>query len=59
MRDYSYRVVLDREGSIAANYPGAEEKVLWLQLDNGTLVSQQEFATAEELRGALEKIPVQ
>ena len=59
MRDYNYRVVLDRDGTIAANYPGAEDKVLWLQLDNGTLVSQQEFATADELREALEKLPVQ
>lgn len=59
MRDYSYRVVLDRDGKVAANYPGAEDKVLWLQLDNGTLVSRQEFASADELRTALEKLPVQ
>ena len=59
MRDYSYRVVLDRDGKVAANYPGAEDKVLWLQLDNGTLVSRQEFASADELRAALEKLPVQ
>ena len=59
MRDYNYRVVLDRDGKVAANYPGAEDKVLWLQLDNGTLVSQQEFATADALRAALEKLPAQ
>ncbi|MEB0206158.1 FAD/FMN-containing dehydrogenase [Pseudomonas sp. CCC3.1] len=59
MRDYTYRVVLDRDGKIAAQYPGAEDKVLWLQLDNGTLVSQQDFANADELRAALEKLPVQ
>ena len=59
MRDYSYRVVLDRDGKVAANYPGAEDKVLWLQLDNGTLMSRQEFASADALRAALEKLPVQ
>ena len=56
MRDYSYRVLLDRDGSVAANYPGAQDKVLWLQLDNGKLVSQQEFANADALRQALEKV---
>ena len=56
MRDYSYSVLLDRDGSVAANYPGAQDKVLWLQLDNGKLVSQQEFANADALRQALEKV---
>ncbi|MND87907.1 hypothetical protein D3C80_799160 [compost metagenome] len=55
MRDYSYRVLLDREGSVATRYAGAEDKVLWLQLDKGQVVSQREFATAEELRQALEQ----
>ena len=32
MRDYSYRVMLDRDGRVAPRYPGAEDKVLWLQL---------------------------
>ncbi|MGO2704333.1 FAD/FMN-containing dehydrogenase [Pseudomonas helleri] len=59
MRDYSYRVVLDRDGNIAAQYPGADDQVLWLQLDNGTLVSQQTFASADALRAALEKLPTE
>ncbi|MFP3515280.1 FAD/FMN-containing dehydrogenase [Pseudomonas sp. SIMBA_077] len=59
MRDYNYRVVLDRDGSVAAQYPGPEDQVLWLQLDNGTLVSQQAFSNAEQLRAALEKLPAQ
>ena len=59
MRNYSDRVVLDRDGSVAANYPGAEDKVLWLQLENGTLVAQKAFANADELRAALEKLPTQ
>ena len=59
MRDYSYRVLLDRDGTVATNYPGAEDKVLWLQLDDGKLVSQQEFANADALRQALEKVAAQ
>ncbi|MCW2270973.1 hypothetical protein D3C77_71540 [compost metagenome] len=55
MRDYSYRVLLDREGSVATRYAGAEDKVLWLQLDKGQVVAQREYATAEELREALEQ----
>ncbi|MNJ05016.1 hypothetical protein D3C73_1660630 [compost metagenome] len=59
MRDYSYRVLLDREGSVATRYAGAEDKVLWLQLDKGQVVSQREYASADELRQALEQAPVQ
>lgn len=55
MRDYSYRVLLDRDGSVATRYAPAEDKVLWLQLDKGQVVSQREFTSAEELRQALEK----
>lgn len=56
MRDYSYRVLLDREGRVAPRYPGAENKVLWLQLNQGRLVAQREYATAAELREALEQL---
>ena len=59
MRDYSYRVVLDRDGKIVAQYPGAEDKVLWLQLDNGTWVAEKEYSNADELREALAKLPVE
>lgn len=55
MRDYNYRVLLDRDGKVAAAYPGAEGSVLWMQLDKGVLVSQQEFVNAADLRAALEK----
>ncbi|MBM3104610.1 FAD/FMN-containing dehydrogenase [Pseudomonas sp. V1] len=55
MRDYSYRVLLDRDGSVATRYAPAEDKVLWLQLDKGQVVSQREFTSADELRQALEK----
>jgi hypothetical protein len=55
MRDYSYRVMLDRDGRVAPRYPGSVDKVLWLQLKNGQLVGQYEYATAAQLREALEK----
>ncbi|MDP9655126.1 UNVERIFIED_ORG: hypothetical protein J2W87_003058 [Pseudomonas putida] len=54
MRDYSYRVMLDREGRVAPRYPGAVDKVLWLQLKDGRLMDQHEYATAAQLREALE-----
>ena len=55
MRDYQYRVMLDREGRVASRYPGAEGQVLWLQLKDGRLLSQREYANAGDLREALEK----
>lgn len=55
MRDYSYRVMLDREGRVASRYPGAEGSVLWLQLKDGRLLEQREYSDAAQLREALEK----
>jgi hypothetical protein len=54
MRDYDYRVMLDRDGRVAPRYPGAEDKVLWLQLKDGQLVDRREYAAAAQLREALE-----
>ncbi|WP_192874118.1 hypothetical protein [Pseudomonas congelans] len=55
MRDYSYRVMLDREARIVPQYAGDDDKVLWLQLRDGQLVSQQQFGSADSLRAALER----
>jgi hypothetical protein len=55
MRDYSYRVMLDRDGRVAPRYTGSVDKVLWLQLKDGQLVGKHEYATAAQLREALEK----
>ena len=55
MRDYSYRVLLDRDGQVASRYPGKEGQVLWLQLDNAHLVAQQEYADANALKAALDQ----
>jgi hypothetical protein len=55
MRDYSYRILLDRDARIAPRYPAGEGEVLWLQLKDGRLVQQQTFTSAELLRQALEQ----
>jgi hypothetical protein len=54
MRDYSYRILLDRDARIAPRYPAGEGEVLWLQLDGLQIVSQQVFTRADDLRNALE-----
>ncbi|MDC0689716.1 FAD/FMN-containing dehydrogenase [Mitsuaria sp. RG] len=55
MRDYSYRVLLDREGQVATRYAGEEGKVLWLSLDKGVLVGQKTYSAADDLKAALEQ----
>lgn len=57
MRDYSYRVVLDREGQVVPQYAVAENQVLLLQLDNGKLVQKQSFSDADTLRKAIDALP--
>lgn len=56
MRDYNYRVLLDREARVVSRYPGDATKVLWLKLDHGALVGQREFDSAAALREALESL---
>jgi hypothetical protein len=56
MRDYSYRVLLDREAQVVPQYAAPEEGVLWLQLDRGVLRERQVFTDATALRAALERI---
>ncbi|MGU9830591.1 MULTISPECIES: FAD/FMN-containing dehydrogenase [unclassified Pseudomonas] len=56
MQAYNYRVMLDRDARIAPHYPGAVDKVLWLQLDSGKLIAQHEYSSADELRQALEQV---
>lgn len=56
MRDYSYRVLLDRDGQVVSRYAAAEGSVLWLQLDNGSLVAQQQYTDAAALKAALEQV---
>lgn len=56
MRDYSYRVLLDREAQVVPQYAAPEEGVLWLQLERGVLRERRVFADAAALRVALEQV---
>lgn len=55
MRAYSYRIMLDRDARVVPRYEGDIDKVLWLQVQNGRLVKQQQFSSSDELRAALER----
>ncbi|MEH6367246.1 MULTISPECIES: FAD/FMN-containing dehydrogenase [Pseudomonas] len=57
MRDYNYRVLLDRESRVVPRYDVAESTVLWLQLKDGKLQELHNFTDAAALRGALEAAP--
>lgn len=56
MRDYNYRILLDRNARIAPRYPAGEGEVLWLQLEDGKLVEQKVFKEAGALKSALEAV---
>ncbi|QVM93524.1 FAD/FMN-containing dehydrogenase [Pseudomonas entomophila] len=56
MRDYSYRVMLDREGRVASRYAAGDGKVQWLTLDKGVLVKRQAFSDAQALKAALKQV---
>jgi hypothetical protein len=53
MRDYNYRILLDHDARIAPRYPAGEGEVLWLQLEDGRLLTQQAFKEAGALEQAL------
>lgn len=56
MRDYNYRILLDRNARIAPRYPAGEGEVLWLQLEDGKLVEQKVFKDAAALKQALDSV---
>ncbi|MCC6075974.1 FAD/FMN-containing dehydrogenase [Pseudomonas sp. GCM10022188] len=56
MRDYRYRVLLDREAQVVPQYAAPEEGVLWLQLEQGVLRERRLFTDAAALRAALEQV---
>ncbi|MFV3307243.1 FAD/FMN-containing dehydrogenase [Pseudomonas sp. NY15181] len=55
MRDYSYRVLLDRDARIATRFSAQPEVVTWLQVEQGRVVDTRRFDNAEALRQALER----
>lgn len=56
MRDYNYRILLDRDARIAPRYPAGEGEVLLLQLDGLQVFSQQALTNTDDLRQALETL---
>lgn len=55
MRDYSYRVLLDRQARVAPRYPAEPATVLWLDLRAGRFLAQRSFTDAYALAAALEQ----
>lgn len=55
MRDYSYRVLLDRDARIASRFVAQPDAVTWLQLEQGRVVDTRRFDNAQTLRQALER----
>jgi len=53
MRDYPYRVLLDRQARVVPRYPVEAGKVLWLGLDGGRVTVLRQFDDAAALRAAL------
>ena len=56
MRDYNYRILLDRNARITPRYPVGEGEVLWLQLEDGQLLEQKVFKDAAALKQALDSV---
>lgn len=55
MKKASYRIVLDREGTVAQKYVEQNDAVTWLQLRDGVLVNQKTYTDPGALRAALER----
>jgi hypothetical protein len=56
MRDYNYRILLDRDARIVPRYQADTASVLWLDLRQGQLQGQRSFTDATELAKALEAV---
>ncbi len=56
MRDYNYRVLLDRDARVVPGYAVGEGEVVWLELRESALVQQRHFTDAAELAEALEAL---
>jgi hypothetical protein len=55
MRDYNYRVLLDREPRVVTRYSGDADKLLWVEMKQGKVVSEREFADPLALEKALQQ----
>lgn len=53
MRSARYRILLDREGTVAPGYGGDRDSVQWLELENGKVARELRFSDLPSLRQAL------
>lgn len=53
MRSARYRILLDREGSVAPRYGGDRDSVQWLELEQGKVTQERRFGDLPSLRQAL------
>lgn len=56
MRDYTYRVLLDREPRVASRFDTRADSVTWLQLEHGKVIARHSYDSADALRQALEQV---
>jgi len=56
MRDYNYRVLLDREPRVASHFQVPADSVLWISLQQGRVTATQAYDSAPALREALEQV---
>ncbi|MHA6495333.1 FAD/FMN-containing dehydrogenase [Pseudomonas borbori] len=56
MRDASYRILLDREGQVAARYGSERDAVIWVEVRNGEALQQRLFSDATSLKSALDAL---
>ena len=55
MRDYDYRILLDRAPRVASRYPGDADTVLWVVMKQGKVISAREFSDPLALEKALQQ----
>lgn len=55
MRDYDYRVLLDRSARVVPRYPGDADKVLWVEMKQGRAIAAREFTDPLALEKALQQ----
>ncbi|SDL07396.1 hypothetical protein SAMN05216189_10684 [Pseudomonas delhiensis] len=56
MRDYNYRVLLDREPRVASHFQVPADSLLWISLQQGRVAATQAYDSAPALREALEQV---
>lgn len=55
MRDYSYRIMLDKDGAATRDWPRKDDTVTLLTLQDGILVAHNFYSSAQALLAAITK----